>query len=150
MKSRFVDIDNAVKHHVANEIDIEKNKELEELIFFSSYTIKFDVFKKATNKLKKVLHQNLPHEMNMWEADALYVIQKYQLEIDYGSTRYTYLLRALLKGQIKINEAVMKHFVQLCKRAHSLEYIQGRVEQIYRLLFEEIGGIDMHKSSSSL
>lgn len=86
----------------------------------------------------------------MWEVDALYVIQKYQLEIDYGSARYTYLLRALLKGQIKINEAVMKHFVQLCKRAHSLEYVQSRAEQIYRLLFEEMEKIDMRKSSSSL
>jgi hypothetical protein len=74
----------------------------------------------------------------MWEADAFYVIQKYELDIDHGSERYTYLLRALLKGQIKINEAVMKHFVQLCKRAHSFEYIQSRAEQIYQLLFDEM------------
>ena len=50
MESRFSDIDRAMKDHVAHEIDVEKNKELEELIFFSSYTIKFDVFKKATKK----------------------------------------------------------------------------------------------------
>ncbi len=47
MKSRFADIDNAIKVYIANEISMEKNKELEELVFFSSYTIKFDVFKKA-------------------------------------------------------------------------------------------------------
>ena len=54
MKSRFADIDNAIKVYIANEISMEKNKELEELVFFSSYTIKFDVFKKATQKLKKI------------------------------------------------------------------------------------------------
>jgi hypothetical protein len=41
MKSRFADIDNAIKVYIANEISMEKNKELEELVFFSSYTIKF-------------------------------------------------------------------------------------------------------------
>lgn len=150
MESRFLDIDKAMKDHVATEIDVEKNKELEELIFFSSYTIKFDVFKKATKKLKKIVHHNLPFEPNIWELDALYVIQKYQLDIDYGTDRYTYLLHALLKGQIKINEAVMNHFIQLCKNAHSLDYIQSRAEQIYQLLFDEIEKIDMHKSSSAL
>lgn len=150
MESRFSDIDRAMKDHVAHEIDVEKNKELEELIFFSSYTIKFDVFKKATKKLKKILHHNLPYEPHIWEVDALYVIQKYQLDICYGSERYSYLLHALLKGQIKINEAVMNHFIKLCKDAHSLEYLQSRAEQIYQLLFDEIEKGDLHKSSPSL
>jgi len=148
MKSCFKDIDKAIKHYIADEIKIEQNKELEELIFFSSYTIKFDVFKKATNKLKKILHQKLPYEMHIWELDALHVIQKYHLNVEYGSERYTYLLRALLKAQIKINEAVMSHFIKLCKGAHSFEYIQSRAEQIYKLLFDELEKVDMHKTSS--
>ena len=58
MKSRFADIDEAVSAYVANEISIEKNKELEELIFFSSYTIKFDVFKKQLKNSKKYYDRN--------------------------------------------------------------------------------------------
>lgn len=150
MKSRFADIDEAVSAYVANEISIEKNKELEELIFFSSYTIKFDVFKKATQKLKKILRQKLPYEWHIWEEDAAKVIETYHLDIPHGSERYTYLLKALLKAQIQINEAVMGHFIGLCKKAHSFEYIESRAEQIYRLLFDDIGNESMCKTSSPL
>lgn len=148
MKSRFADIDNAISAYVANEISIEKNKELEDLIFFSSYTIKFDVFKKATQKLKKILRKKLPYEWHVWEVDAAKVIDTYHLEITHGSERYTYLLQALLKAQIKINEAVMSHFIGLCKKAHSFEYIESRAEQIYKLLFDDTEKDTMYKTSS--
>lgn len=147
MKSRFADIDNAIKYYIADEIFIEKNKELEELVFFSSYTIKFDVFKKATQKLKKIVRQNLPYEWHVWNEDASKIIKKYDLDIDYGSERYRYLLHSLLKAQIKINEAVMGHFIGLCKRAHSFEYIESRAEQIYRLLFDGDEKGDVSKTS---
>lgn len=150
MKSRFADIDNAIKVYIANEISMEKNKELEELVFFSSYTIKFDVFKKATQKLKKILRQKLPYEWHVWNEDATHIIEKYQLDVAYGSERYTYLLQSLLKAQIKINEAVMGHFIGLCKRAHSFEYIESRAEQIYRLLFDDVEKETMAKTSSLL
>ncbi len=150
MKSRFADIDSTIKRHIADEIFMEKNKELEELIFFSSYTIKFDVFKKATQNLKKILRQKLPHEWHVWNVDAEKVIEKYHLDVVYGSERYTYLLQSLLKAQIKINEAVMGHFIGLCKRAHSFEYIESRTEQIYRLLFGDLEKENMSKTSSSL
>lgn len=65
-----------------------------------------------------------------------------------GST--TYLLKSLLKAQIKINEAVMGHFIGLCKRAHSFEYIESRAEQIYRLLFDDVEKETMAKTSSLL
>ncbi|WP_263831947.1 hypothetical protein [Sulfurospirillum oryzae] len=150
MKSRFEDIDNAIKYYIKDEIYVETHKELEELIFFSSYTIKFDVFKKGTQKLKKILREKLPMSMHIWEEDATRVIQKYHLAIDYGTERYTYLLRSLLKAQIKINEAVMGHFIRLCKQAHSFEYIESRAEQIYKLLFDGIEKEALGKTSSSL
>jgi len=150
MKSRFADIDNAIKAYIADEISMEKNKELEELVFFSSYTIKFDVFKKATQKLKKILRQKLPYEWHVWKVDAARVIEKYHLEVSHGSDRYTYLLQALLKAQIKINEAVMGHFIGLCKKAHSFEYIESRAEQIYRLLFDDMEKENVCKTSSLL
>ncbi|MBP1682394.1 MAG: hypothetical protein H6Q35_2733 [Proteobacteria bacterium] len=150
MKSRFADIDNAIKAYIADEISMEKNKELEELVFFSSYTIKFDVFKKATQKLKKILRQKLPYEWHVWKVDAARVIEKYHLDVSYESERYTYLLQALLKAQIKINEAVMGHFIGLCKKAHSFEYIESRAEQIYKLLFDDMGKENVCKTSSLL
>ncbi len=148
-KSHFADIDHAIKSYVANEILIEKSKELEELIFFSSYTIQFAVFKKATQKLKKIVREKIPCKHDVWERDALKVIEIYHLEVTYGSARYVYLMQALLKAQIKINEAVMAHFIDLCKKAHSFEYLESRLEQIYRLLFDDENEI-MSKTSSSL
>ena len=127
MKSRFADIDNAIKIYIANEISMEKNKELEELVFFSSYTIKFDVFKKATQKLKKILRQKLPYEWHVWNEDAIHIIEKYQLDVAYGSERYTYLLKSLLKAQIKINEAVMGHLLVYVKEHTHLNI--SKVEQ---------------------
>jgi len=76
------------------------------------------------------------------------VIEKYHLDIPHGSERYTYLLKALIKAQIQINEAVMGHFIGLCKKAHSFEYIESRAEQIYRLLFDDIEKESVCKTSS--
>ncbi|MFW9627188.1 MAG: hypothetical protein ACMV1K_10655 [Sulfurospirillum sp.] len=59
-------------------------------------------------------------------------------------------MKSLLKAQIKINEAVMGHFIGLCKRAHSFEYIESRAEQIYRLLFDDVEKETMAKTSSLL
>ena len=149
MRSHFTDIDDAIKSYTTDEISIEKSKELEELIFFSSYTIQFDVFKKATQKLKKILRQKIPDKSDAWEKDAHNVIQKYHLNISYESDRYTYLLQALIKAQIKINETVMTHFMSLCKKAHSFEYLESRIEQICKLLFDDEGE-NMAKTSPSL
>jgi|GEM_PF-825274 len=150
MRTRFADIDSAMSSYIADEIFIEKNKELEELIFFSSYTIQFNVFKKATQNLKKILRKKLSYEWHVWEEDATKVIEKYHLDISYGSERYRYLLKALLKAQIQINEAVMGHFIGLCKKAHSFEYIESRAEQIYKLLFDDMEKESVCKTSSPL
>ena len=149
MRSHFTDIDDAIKSYTTDEISIEKSKELEELIFFSSYTIQFDVFKKATQKLKKILRQKIPDKSDAWEKDAHNVIQKYHLNISYDSERYAYLLQALINAQIKINETVMTHFMSLCKKAHSFEYLESRIEQICKLLFDDEGE-NMAKTSPSL
>lgn len=148
MNSRFSDIDHAIKCYIAQTIETEIQKDLEELIFFSSYTINFEIFKKSTNKLKKILRDCLPYEKHVWEIDAANVIALYQLEITYPSERYTYLLQSLLKAQIKINEAVMNHFVGLYKKAHSFEYLERRTEEIYRLLFDDLEKENVRKTSS--
>lgn len=44
----------------------------------------------------------------------------------------------------------MGHFIGLCKRAHSFEYIESRAEQIYRLLFDDVEKETMAKTSSLL
>lgn len=113
MKPSFTDIDNAVKTYIADQIALETHKELEDLIFFSSYTIQFNIFKKATQKLKKNLREKTFYTQSIWEDDALKVIEKYHLEVAYQTKRYAYLLEALIKAQIKINEAVMAHFYRV-------------------------------------
>ena len=75
MKSRFADIDNAIKVYIANEISMEKNKELEELVFFSSYTIKFDVFKKPLKNSKKYYVKNF-HMNGMYGMKMLHISLK--------------------------------------------------------------------------
>lgn len=149
IKLHFPDIDTAIKSYVTNEILIEKSKEIEELIFFSSYTIKFDVFKKATQKLKKIVRKKTPFTHDAWKKDALKVIETYHLDVTYGSERYVYLMHALAKAQIKINEAVMAHFTDVCKKAHSFEYLESRMDQIYTLLFADRSET-LAKTSSSL
>jgi hypothetical protein len=144
MKSHFSDIDAVMKRYVEDEIRYETSKDLEDLIFFSSYTVNFDIFKKATQKLKQIVRRHHPYAKHAWEADALRVIHTYDLDVAIPSERYTYLIHALVKAQIKINESVMHHFKHLCQKAHSLEYIQSRAEAIYRLLFDE----SMDKTSS--
>ena len=138
MQAYFSDIDDAITQYIHDEIAYEITKDIEDLVFFSSYTINFNVFHKATQKLKKLLRQNVPLKAHVWQIDAHNIITRYNLpSIDTSSERYQYLLHALLKAQIQINEAVMHHFKTLCKRAHSLEYIHSRAEEIYKLLFDD-------------
>lgn len=136
--SFFRDIDHAILHYTTSKIEDEKSKELEELIFFSSYTIQFNVFEKATQKLKKILRKKelLEHPW-IYEDTITVFLKDYELSIDTNSDRYTYFLYAFLKAQIEINETVMRHFMNLCKRAHSLDYIESRAQAIYHLLFDE-------------
>lgn len=137
MKSHFSDIDVAIKRYVDDEIRYETSKDLEDLVFFSSYTVNFDIFKKATQKLKKMSRQQHSFAAHVWEADAFKIISTYQLDVTIPSKRYSYLIQSLLKAQIQINESVIRHFKLLCQRAHSLDYIQSRAEAIYQLLFDE-------------
>lgn len=149
MKPSFADIDNAVKTYIADQIALETHKELEDLIFFSSYTIQFEVFKKATQKLKKNLREKTFYSQPVWEEDASKIITRYHLEVIYPSERYAYLIQALIKSQIKINEAVMAHFTFLCKQAHSFSYLESRIQHIHALLFDECDEF-LHKTSPSV
>lgn len=145
-KSHFSDIDHAVQCYIQEMIRYETSKELEDLVFFSSYTVNFDVFKKATQKLKKMVRHENAYAYHVWENDAQKVIRQYDLHVKIHDPRYAYLIQALIKAQIDINEAVMRHFKQLCQKAHSLEYIERRAEMIYALLADE----SMYKTSPAL
>lgn len=135
--SCYPDIDVALNQYVADEIACEISKDVEELIFFSSYTVNFDVFQSATAKLKKLVHQKQNYASSVWENDALKVIAKYNLERSMARDKFDYLIYCLLRAQIQINESVISHFKKLCQDAHSLDYLCQRAEAIYALLFDE-------------
>ncbi|NCB54653.1 MAG: hypothetical protein EOM49_06890 [Epsilonproteobacteria bacterium] len=137
MNTSFEDIDAAIKRYVEDEIAHEITQELEDLIFFSSYTVNFDVFQKATHKLKKMARHQAGYGEHVWRADVHKLVTRYGLDVAIPSERYAYMLKLLLQAQIQINESVIRHFKNLCQRAHSLEYLQTRTEAIYRLLFDE-------------
>ncbi|WP_060826524.1 hypothetical protein [Sulfurospirillum cavolei] len=137
MNTSFEDIDAAIRRYVEDEIAHEITQELEDLIFFSSYTVNFDVFQKATHKLKKMARRQAGYGEHVWRADVHKLITRYGLDVAIPSERYAYMLKLLLQAQIQINESVIRHFKDLCQRAHSLEYLQTRTEAIYRLLFDE-------------
>ena len=137
MKSHFDDIDLLIKQHIEHEISCEVNKEMEDSIFFSSYTICIEVFQDATQKLKKLLKKSHLEEVSFLKEDAAKFIVKHQLDIVPQSEKYKYLLRSLLKAQIKINEAMILHFGILCKKAHSLDYLEERTDHISDLLSDD-------------
>lgn len=137
MKSHHKDIDLLVKRYIEDEIAYEVNKNIEDMVFFSSHTISLKVFKDATKKLKKRLKHFDAQEVIFLEQDVNSFIVNYGLAIVPQSEKFIYLAKALLKAHIAINEAIMGHFVELCKKAHSWEYLESRAEQIYNLLCVE-------------
>lgn len=141
--SFFPDIDEAIFKYTQLKIE-DENVELEELIF-SLATQFSSMFWKSDAKTKKNITKKRTAKASL-DIRRKYnpLFKDYSLAIDIQSDRYTYVLYALLKAQIEINETVMHHFMNLCKRAHSLDYIESRAEAIYHLLFDEW----MDKSSS--
>lgn len=137
MKSHFDDIDLLITQHIEQAISSEVCKNIEDSIFFSSYTICLEIFENATKKLKKKLKNRHLEQIEFLKEDARNFIIQHALILDMQSEKYSYLLSALLKAQIKINEAIILHFKTLCKKAHSLDYLEERAEQIYKLLCDE-------------
>jgi len=130
-------ITQAIAHYTEEKIAEEVAKNLEDVVFFSSYTVGVSVFRKATNKLKKKLKEKDVSELFLWKDEALKQIAFYNLPIrKEESEAFEYLLLSLMKAQIKINEAVLFHFATLHTKAHSHDYLERRIEQIYTLLFE--------------
>lgn len=123
--------------HIKEEINKEVNQNIEDSIFFSSYTVGVNVFKDATKKLKKMLKEGHLEEIIFLNSDAESFIAKHHLDITSKSQEYDYLLRALLRAQIKINEAIMDNFTNLCKNAHCPNYLESRTEEIHHLLHIE-------------
>lgn len=135
MKKLIKAIDTAMIHYTKVKIDQEVNKNIEDVIFFTSYSIGAAVFKKATKKLKKKLKEEEFSELFLWEEDARELINTYELTLNPSNKKaYRYLLIELMKSQIKINEAILYHFSSLHKKAHDFNYLERRLEQIQLLL----------------
>ncbi len=126
-------IDDALIAYTHQCICEELNKNIEDVIFFSSYSIDISVFRKATQKLKKKLREKQSLELFLWEEEAKKVIVAYDLKVQANDP---YLLRGLLKAQIDINEAMLSHFTTQHKKAHDFDYLKGRAQQIHSLLCE--------------
>lgn len=137
MKPHYDDIDLLIKQHIEYAISNEVHKNIEDSIFFSSYTICLEVFQNGTKKLKRKIQNGHLEQIDFLREDAQKFIAKHALIIDIQSDQYLYLLSALLTAQIKINEAIILHFKSLCKKAHSLDYLEERAEQICKLLSDE-------------
>ncbi len=135
MKKLIKAIDTAMIEYTQLQIDQEISKNIEDVVFFSSYTIGTTVFRKATNKLKKKLKEEDFSELHLWEKDAQAFIEHYELSISPSTKKaYRHLLIKLMKSQIKINEAILYHFASLHKKAHDFSYLERRLEQIKTLL----------------
>ncbi len=126
-------IDDALIAYTHQCICEELNKNIEDVIFFSSYSIDISVFRKATQKLKKKLREKQSLELFLWEEEAKKVIVAYDLKVQANDP---YLLRGLLKAQIDINEAMLSHFTTQHKKAYDFDYLEGRAQQIHSLLCE--------------
>lgn len=126
-------IDHALLTYTQQRINEETSKNIEDMIFFSSYSIDISVFRKATQKLKKKLRQKNNPDLLLWEDEAKKVIATYGLTV---SSRDIYLLKGLLKAQIQINEAMLLYFSSLYKQAHDFDYFERRAQQIQSLLSE--------------
>lgn len=132
-----IQINQVIKDYTEAKITAEVAKNIEDVVFFSSYTVGASIFRKATNKLKKKLKEKDFSELFLWKDEALNVIDFYKLPIQEEQTEtFEYLLLSLMKAQIKINEAVLFHFATLHTKAHSNDYLERRIEQIHALLFE--------------
>jgi hypothetical protein len=132
-----IHINHAIKDYTEAKIAAEVAKNIEDVVFFSSYTVGASIFRKATNKLKKKLKEKDFSELFLWKDEALNVIAFYTLPIQEEQTEtFEYLLLSLMKAQIKINEAVLFHFATLHTKAHNNDYLERRIEQIHALLFE--------------
>ena len=133
MKKKTNMLDDILIAYTHQRIAEETSKHLEDVVFFSSYSINISIFRKATQKLKKKLREKNVLELSLWEEEAKKVITLYNLDIQPNDT---YLLRGLLKAQIDINEAMLSHFTSLHKKAHDFDYLEERALHIHSLLCE--------------
>lgn len=137
MKSWYDSVDLSIEIYIKQEIDNELHQDMEDLIFFSSYTISVEVFKEATQKLK----ESLSHEIGEIDVSVHEEIKKflcqYHLNQRISKKKQHYIARELVKAHIKINEAVIAHFYSLQKEAHNVDYLNDRKDEINRLLWDE-------------
>ncbi|MDD3344195.1 MAG: hypothetical protein PHR87_11560 [Sulfurospirillaceae bacterium] len=137
MTSWYHAVDVSIEIYIKQAIDNELHKDIEDIIFFSSYTIGLDVFKEATQKLKARLSQDEDEIDIAAQEEARKFLRQYHLRQALSQKKQRYIARELIKAHIRINEAVLEHFYSLQKKAHSFEYFQERKENIYKLLEDE-------------
>ena len=137
MKSWYHCVDVSIEMYIQQEIDKELHQNMEDIIFFSSYTISLEVFKEATQKLK----ESLVHETDEIDVSVDEEIKKflrqYHLNQRISKKKQHYIARELVKAHIKINEAVIAHFYSLQKEAHNVDYLNDRKDEINKLLWDE-------------
>ena len=137
MKSWYHCVDVSIEMYIQQEIDKELHQDMEELIFFSSYTISVEVFKEATQKLKESLvHETDEIDISVHEEIKKF-LRQYHLSQRMSKKKEHYIARELVKAHIKINEAVIEHFYSLQKDAHNVDYLNDRKDEINRLLWDE-------------
>ncbi len=137
MNSWYDLVDLSIEIYIKQKMDNELHQDMEDLIFFSSYTISLEVFKEATKKLKKSLVEE-QGELNVSEKEEIkQFLRQYHLNQRLSKKKERYIAKELIKAHIKINEAVMEHFHALHKNAHSVDYLHDKKDKIYKLLEDE-------------
>lgn len=135
MKKTLHAIDEAIADYTRTKMEEELSKNIEDVIFFSSYTIRPSVFKKATQKLKSKLKAKEYSELFLWENEAKNLIKTYHLCITPNEKAlFEYLLISLCRAQIKINEAILSRFKSVHQKAHNWEHVLTRAKEIQLLL----------------
>ena len=84
MNGCFKKIDDCIKAHIEATIAREKSQNIEDSIFFSSYTVGIKVFKDATKKLKKMLRQGNLETIGFLKDDAIMVLNRILIRLQDG------------------------------------------------------------------
>lgn len=137
MKSWYHSVDLSIEIYVKQEIDYEIHKDIEDLIFFSSYTISLEVFKDATIKLRELLKKEIDEIDIAAQEEIKVFLRHYHLDSRLTRKKQCYIARELIKAHVRINEALMEHFYNLYHKAHSFDYLESRADEIYKLLEDD-------------
>ncbi|MDD2384009.1 MAG: hypothetical protein PHN18_07455 [Sulfurospirillaceae bacterium] len=137
MKSWYHLVDLSIGKYVQQEIENEIHKDIEDLIFFSSYTISLEVFKDATLKLRELLKKEIDEIDIAAQEEIKVFLRHYHLDPRLTRKKQRYIARELINAHVRINEALIKHYYNLYHKAHSFDYLESRADEIYQLLKDD-------------